>query len=35
MGPFWSYGRSGLGKFSLICMTFGESLCKTLNLMFP
>ena len=26
MGPFWSYGRCGLGKSSLICMTFGESL---------
>ena len=26
VGPFWSYGRCGLGKASLICMTFGESL---------
>ena len=26
MGPFWSYGRCGLGKSSLICMMFGESL---------
>ena len=25
MGPFWSYGRCGLGKSSLICMMFGES----------
>ena len=26
VGPFWSYGRYGLGKSSLICMTFGKSL---------
>ena len=26
VGPFWSYGRCGLGKSSLIRMTFGESL---------
>ena len=25
MGPFWSYGRCGLGKSSLICIMFGES----------
>ena len=25
MGPFLSYGRCGLGKSSLIYMTFGES----------
>ena len=26
VGPFWGYGRCGLGKSSLICMTFGESI---------
>ena len=26
MGPFWIYRRCGLGKSSLICMTFGEPL---------
>ena len=26
MGPFLSYGLCGLGKSSLICMTFEESL---------
>ena len=25
MGPFWSYGHCGLGKSSLIRMTFVES----------
>ena len=26
VGPFWNYGRCDLGKSSLICMTFWESL---------